>query len=88
MNIFDFKQMFDAEELPTVLNAFYEAGVKYDMLAIVNEANKCVKFAVKTQNELTETKNIHNKILQGDVHSPLVSSNMVDVNITKLAIIK
>ena len=25
LNIMDFKQMFDAEELPTVLNAFYES---------------------------------------------------------------
>ena len=62
----DFKQMFDAEELPTVLNAFYESGVKNDMLALVNEANKSVKFLVKTPNGMTETSSMHNKSMQGD----------------------
>ena len=64
LNIMDFKQMFDTEELPTVLNAFYESGVKNDMLAIVNEANKTVNFAVKTPNGMTKTSTIHNKVLQ------------------------
>ena len=56
------------------------------MLALVNEANKYVKFVVKTPNGMTETSSLHYKIMQGDVLSPLVSSNMVDVNITKHAI--
>ena len=56
------------------------------MLALVNEANKTVNFAVKTLNGITEISTVHNKIMQGDVLSPLVSSNMVDVNITKTAI--
>ena len=34
--------MFDAKELTTVLNSFYEAGVKDDMLALTYEANKNV----------------------------------------------
>ena len=42
-NIMDFKQMFDAEVLPIVLNAFFEAGVTDDMLALVNEANESVQ---------------------------------------------
>ena len=78
--------MFDAEQLQTVLNAYYEAGVIDDMFALVNEANKSVNFAVKTPTGLTETANIRNKIMQGDVLSPLVSSNMVDTNICKMAI--
>ena len=32
INIMDFKQMFDTEELPSVLNAFYNSGVKNDLL--------------------------------------------------------
>ena len=36
LNIMDFKQMFDAEELTTILNSFYEAGVKDDMLALTS----------------------------------------------------
>ena len=87
INIMDFKQMFDAEELPTVLNAFYEAGIKDDLFAMINEANKEVKFSVKTPEGLTDSRTIHNKIMQGDVLSPLMSSNMVDKNIGKIAVI-
>ena len=47
LNIMDFKQMFDAEELPTVLNTLYDAGVKDDLFYLINEANKSVTFAVK-----------------------------------------
>ena len=56
------------------------------MLALVNEANKIVKIAVTTPNGMTELETISNKVMQGDVLSPLVSSNMVDVNISKPAI--
>ena len=82
----DFRQMFDAEQLQTVLNAYYEAGGIDDMFALVHEANKSVQFAVKTATGMTETANIENKIMQGDVLSPLVSSNMVYTNICKMAI--
>ena len=75
--------MFDAEQLQTVLNAYYEAGVVDDMFALVNEANRSLQFAVKTPTGLTKTVDIRNKILQGDVLSPLLSSNMVDKNICK-----
>ena len=43
INVMDFKQMFDAEELWTVLNAFYKAGVNDDIFAIINEAKKEVQ---------------------------------------------
>ena len=36
LNIMDFKQMFDAEELPTVLNTLYDAGVKDDLFYLIN----------------------------------------------------
>ena len=85
LNIMDFKQMFDAEELPQVLNAMYESGVKNDMLALLNEANKTVKFAVKTPSGITEQRTIINKVMQGDVMAPIMSSNFVDTNIVKPA---
>ena len=56
------------------------------MLSLINEANKTVIFAVKTPTGMTETKTIYNKIMQGDVLSPLMSSNMVDSYIGKLAV--
>ena len=81
LNIMDFKQMFDAEDLITSLNSMYEAGVTDDMLSLIYEANKVTYFAVKTPNGLTEVSKIENKVLQGDVLAPLISSNMVDKHI-------
>lgn len=86
INVMDFRQMFDVEELPQVLNAFYESGVQNDLLAMLCEANQNVEFAVKTPAGKTESRSIYNKIMQGDVMSPLMSSNFVDVNIVKPAI--
>ena len=40
LNVMDFKHMFDAEEPETVLNSFYEAGIKNDLFSLVYEANK------------------------------------------------
>ena len=56
------------------------------MLAIVYEANKSVTLSVKTPGGMTKTRTLQNKIMQGDVISPLVSSNMVDENISKMAV--
>ena len=81
LSIMDFKQMFDSEELTTCLNAIFDAGIQDDMLALIYEANKITHFAVKTPNGITETRQIENKILQGDVLAPLLSSNMVDKHI-------
>jgi len=83
LSIMDYKQMFDTEQLPAVLNSFYEAGVKDDMLALLNEANRNVMFAVKTPNGKTEQGTIENKVMQGDVMSPLMSANFVDRSLVK-----
>ena len=86
LNILDFQQMFDSEELPTVLNSFYDSGVKDDMLGLLNEANKNVTFAVKTSSGKTKSRYIFTKVMQGDVMACLMSSNFVDSNIVKPAI--
>ena len=86
MNIMDFKQMFDAEALPIVLNLFIEACVTDEVLALGNETNKSVQLEIKTPNGMTKCETMNNKVMQGDVLSPLVSSNMVDINISKPAI--
>ena len=78
--------MFDSEDLVTCLNSLYEANVTDDMLTLIHEANKVTHFAVKTPNGITEKTKIENKILQGDVMAPLMSSNMVDKNIGSPAI--
>ena len=81
LNVMDYKQMFDAEDLKINLNALYEAGIQDDILALIYEANKENVISVKTPNGTTCTGTIHNKIMQGDVLGPLLSSNMVDKNI-------
>ena len=62
------------------------SGIKDDLFYLICEANETASFAIKTPNGMTEKANIHNKIMQCDVLSPLVSSNMVDQNIGKVAI--
>ena len=86
LNIMDYKQIFDSEEGPICLNALYDAGVKDDIFALICEANKSATFAIKTPNGITDKTNINNKFMQGDVLSPLVSSNMVDQHIGKRAL--
>ena len=86
LNIMDYKQMFDAEEVPICLNALYDAGVNDDIYALICEANSSATFAIKTPNGITKKTTIINKIMQGDVLSPLVSSNMVDHYIGKKAL--
>ena len=78
ISVMDYRQMFDSESLEVCLNALFEAGVSDDTLALINEANQTNVIAVKTPNGLTERQTITNKIMQGDVLGPLVSSNMVD----------
>ena len=86
LNVTDYRQMFDCEELQICLNALYEAGVKDDIFALINEANSLNVISVKTPNGRTEKAIIKHKIMQGDVLGPLLSSNMVDRNIGRRAI--
>ena len=79
--------MFYSEDLVTCLNSLYEADVTDDRLTLIHEENKITYFAVKTPNGVTEITKIENKILQGDVMAPLLSSNTVDKNIGAPAII-
>ena len=85
LNVMDFSQMFDAEDISICLNALYEARIKDDTFALIYEANKTNVIAVKTPNGITEKRSIYEKVMQGNVLSPLVSSNMVDSNNGKSA---
>ena len=60
------------------INAKYEAHIQDDMLALIYEANKTTTFTVKTPNGLTSLAQIVDKVLQGNVLAPLISSKMVD----------
>ena len=76
LSVMDYKQMFDAEELSVCLNALYDAIIQDDMLNMIHEANKTTMFTVKTPNSTTKSARIVNKVSQGDVLAPLISSNM------------
>ena len=78
--------MFDSEQGHICLNALYEAGVQDDIFALISEANVKNVISVKTPNGVTKRGNISNKIMQGDVLGPLMSSNMVDKFIGKAAL--
>ena len=81
INVMDYKQTFDAEEVPVCLNSLYEAGIHDDNFTFIYEANREHVISVKTPNGVTKTGTIHNKIMQGDVLGQPLSSNMVDKNI-------
>ena len=60
--------------LEDTLNDLYDAGVQDDTLAVLHEANRNVKAAVKTPHGLTDRKNVKEIILQGDVFGPIQCS--------------
>ena len=64
IQIMDYKQCFDSMWLKETMNDLYEAGIKDDHLAILYEANKEVKIAVKTPNGLTDRVKVGKIILQ------------------------
>ena len=69
----DYKQIFDSMWLKETM-----AGIKDDHLAILYEANKEVKIAVKNPNGLTDRVKVGKIILQWDVFGTLECSVSVD----------
>ena len=78
IQILNYKQCFDAMWLQETLNDMFEAGVTDNNLAVLYEANKKVKVAVKTPHGLTDREAINEIILQGDVFGPIECSVQVD----------
>ena len=76
--ILDYKQCFDGMWLQDCLNDLYDTGVRNRNLAIIYEANKKNKVAVKTPEDITERVTIEDLILQGEVMAPLECSVSVD----------
>ena len=78
IQIMDYKQCFDYMWIEETMNDMFEAGVVDDQLALIYEANRKVKVAVKTPNGLSDRKTLNEIILQGDVFGPIECS--VSVN--------
>ena len=82
LQIYDYRQMFDAINLQEALSDAFDAGINDDNLPLIYEANKEVRMAVNTPSGLTKRESLSDVILQGDVWSSLLASVQVD-NICK-----
>ena len=78
LQIYDYRQMFDAMNLQQALSDIYDNGVKDDNLALLYRANNDVHMAVNTPYGLSERKNIKNVVLQGDTFGSILASVQVD----------
>ena len=76
--ILDYKQCFDGMWLEDCLNDLYEAGVQNPNLALIYEANRKNKVAIKTPSGVTERVIIEEIVMQGEVMAPLECSVSVD----------
>ena len=66
LQIYDYRQMFDAIELKEALSDVYDVGIKDDNLCQIYKANNDVRMAVNTPNGLTDRQSVKNVVLQGD----------------------
>ena len=78
LQIYDYKQMFDAISLQDALSDAFDTGIQDDNLALIYKANTEVKMSVNTRNGLTERQTLNNVILQGDIFSSILASIQVD----------
>ena len=78
LQIYDYRQMFDAIDLEQALSDVYDVGVKDDNLALLYKANNDVHMAVNTPYGLSERRNLKNVVLQGDTFGSILASVQVD----------
>ena len=78
LQIYDYRQMFDAIFLEEAVNDAFDNGIKDDNLHLIYKANKEVEMSVKTPSGLTERKTIKDVVLQGDTFGSILASIQVD----------
>ena len=78
LQIYDYKQMFDAINLEQAASDIFDVGVSDDNLTMIYNANKDVKMAVNTPNGLSERQTLKNVVLQGDTFGSILASVQVD----------
>ena len=78
LQIYDYKQMFDAIDLEVSISDIYDVGDDDDSLTLIYEANKEIQMAVKTPSGLTERQTVRNIVLQGDTWGSILASVQVD----------
>ena len=78
LQIYDYKQMFDAINLEQAASDIFDVGVNDDNLVMIYNANNDVKMSVNTPNGLTERQTLKNVVLQGDTFGSILASVQVD----------
>jgi hypothetical protein len=78
LQIYDYKQMFDAINLEQAASDIFDVGVSDDNLTMLYNANKDVKMAVNTPNGLSERQTLNDVVLQGDTFGSILASVQVD----------
>ena len=78
IQILDYKQCFDTLWLEESLNDLWEAGLNDDKLALIAEANKNVKVAIKTPFGITKRESMKQIVMQGEIFGPLCCSVTID----------
>ena len=77
IQIYDYRQCFDSLWLEECLNDMYAGGLNDDKLNLLYQANSHVKVAVRTPVGKTNSEDIYNVVIQGDVFSSLLCSKQV-----------
>ena len=67
LQIYDYRQMFDAIFLEEALSDLYDAGCKDDNLSLLYEANKDISMAVNSPHGQTEEQSIKNVVIHSAV---------------------
>ena len=78
LQIYDYRQMFDAICLEEALNDAFNNGIKDDNLNLIYKANREVEMSVNTSSGLTERQTIKSVVLQGDTFGSILASIQVD----------
>ena len=79
VQIYDYKQCFDSLWLEECINDMYEGGLKNEKLNLLYSANNIVNVAIRTPVGKTNSKNIQNAVIQGDVFGTILCSKQVDM---------
>ena len=78
LQIYDYRQMFDAIGLEEAISDAFDVGMDDDNLSLIYDANKEIQMAINTPSGLTERQILKNVVLQGDTWGSLLASIQVD----------
>ena len=78
IQIYDYKQCFDSLWLEECLNDMYAVGFKDDKVNLIYSANNLVKVAIRTPVGKTNSEDISNVVIQGDVFASILCSKQVE----------